>query len=163
MIMPTQSQTGRYFQEKLIAADSVLDLITKRFTIGSGDGPERIYYWLIEVEREAKRIGMSFYSRRGRKTLIGHLQTNRLWLRSKVYEFSVLTLSDLLDSNGRLIPQHANDRVIDFEHLLDDIARETVILRDVIQEFNEKEARLIREFKRVASEKIGRIANEDKP
>ena len=148
-----------YFRGKLYAANSLLEIFERRFEIDEDQNPRLVYYWILDIERMAREIGMRFYSRRGRMTLIGLLYRYRLWLRENVYSKSLLSLNDLLDSNGFLKPQKINDETIDIEELIGQIAQETRVLKSLIQDYYLKEAQLIEEFKQDARERIKRLTS----
>lgn len=149
-----------YIQNKLRAAIELLDLVDKRFEPKASDDAKLIYYWILDIERKAKQIGMKFYSHQGKSTLIGILKKGRLWLRSNVYESPIFSASDLLNSNNRLKPQKIENRFIDFEKLIDDIACETKELRKLFQDYAAKEKRLIEEMEQLARDKVKRVAVE---
>lgn len=148
---------GAYFTKRLRAADSVLELIQERFDLEHSHDIKEIYYWILDIERKVDVIGRQFYSRIGKTTLIGILNRERIWLRANIYANERLTREDLIDSNGRLKPQHVGNRVVNFEKLLADIARETRVLRELFNQFAEKEVRLIKEFKQTAKVKISNL------
>jgi hypothetical protein len=95
------TREGRFFRDRVLAANELLDLSDKRVELDEGSDAKAIYYWIVNIERAGRQIGMRYYSRRGKKTLIGVLYAVRLWLRANVYEPSKCIL--LLPSLRRLL------------------------------------------------------------
>lgn len=146
-----------YLTAKRASADEILALIEERFSLEKDRDARQIYYWILDIERSADALGRSYYSRRGRLTLIGFLYSARVWLRARVYSASVLTVDDLLDSSGRLKPQKIGGQTVDLEGLLAEIALETKELRNVFEEYAARESQLIEACRQAARERIEQL------
>ena len=148
-----------YFLDRAGWAQELLDRAIARFDPSSRDH-EHVYLWLAGIYMAGKPIGGGYFSRRGRFRLLGLYRREMLWIRERIYTCQLIPFDDLVDSNGRLRPQDAQDRTIDYETLIQDVVEETRILLKIFRRFAKIEEGMIKQAKDLTARSLFKRESE---